>query len=125
RIERNEQVLCPLETVAAFPDAMIDKEIIKNRRAEHAVLPSQLADRDISALCQPCCFFRSDARRKGGDLLREGVRGCQIAARHLQRGGALFLLGIRNTGPQRENASRSRGKAEQSPKNAIVDERVH
>jgi hypothetical protein len=44
----------------------------------------------------------------------------------LRRGGALFLLGIRNAGPQREKASRNRGKkAEQSPTNAIVDQRVH
>src|SRR6266550_5356691 len=49
-IERDEQVLRPLVTVAAFPEAVIDKEIIKNWRAKHPVVSPKFADSGVSAI---------------------------------------------------------------------------
>src|SRR6266550_9224772 len=51
-IERDEQVLRPLVTVAAFPEAVIKKEIIENWRAKHPVFSPEFADSGVSALCQ-------------------------------------------------------------------------
>ena len=38
RVQRKKQVLGPLKAIAAFPPAMIDEEIVKDRRAEHPIL---------------------------------------------------------------------------------------
>ena len=51
-IERNEQVRRPLITVAAFPQTVINKKIIKDWRAKHAVLPPELIDSGIGAISQ-------------------------------------------------------------------------
>src|SRR6266513_787794 len=50
-IEGDEQVLRPLETVPAFSDVPVDQEIIENWRAEHAILPPELAGGSVRALC--------------------------------------------------------------------------
>jgi len=42
RIEGGQEVLRPLVAVAAFPEAVINEEIIENRRAKHAVFPPKL-----------------------------------------------------------------------------------
>ena len=70
-IEGDEQVLRPLETVAAFPEAPVHEEVIENWRAEHVVLFSELADGGVSALCQQPCFFSIHPRRKGRELARQ------------------------------------------------------
>ncbi len=49
RIERGEQVLRPLITVPAFPKAVIDEKIIKDRRAKHAVLLSEPINSGVGA----------------------------------------------------------------------------
>src|SRR5437667_1702870 len=51
-VERNEQVRRPLITITAFPQTVINKEIIKDRRAKHAVLPPELIDSGIGAISQ-------------------------------------------------------------------------
>jgi len=38
RVQRKKQVLAPLIALAAFPPAVIDEEIVKDRRAEHPIL---------------------------------------------------------------------------------------
>jgi len=68
-IEGDEQVLRPLETVATFPDAMINKKVIENWRTKHPVLSPELAYRGVSALCQQPCFFSIHSRRKGRKLV--------------------------------------------------------
>jgi len=40
RVQSKKQVFGPLITIAAFPPAMIDEEIVENRRAEHPILLS-------------------------------------------------------------------------------------
>src|SRR6266849_5011895 len=67
-IEGDEQVLRPLVAVAAFPEAVIDEEIIENWRAEHAVLFSKLAGGGVSALCQQHRFLPIHPRRKCRNL---------------------------------------------------------
>ena len=37
-IQRKKQILRPLITIAAFLPAVIDEEIVEDRRAEHAIL---------------------------------------------------------------------------------------
>ena len=56
-VEGDEQVLRPLETVATFSDAMVNKEIIENWRAKHPVVSPEFADSGVSALCQQLCFY--------------------------------------------------------------------
>ena len=70
-VEGDEQVLRPLVTVTAFPQAMIDKEVVKNWRAEHAVLLSELAGGGVRAFCQQPRFFAIHPRRKGRNLARQ------------------------------------------------------
>src|SRR5205823_12614312 len=41
-IESSEQVLRPLVTITAFSEAVINEEVIKNRRAKHAVFSPEL-----------------------------------------------------------------------------------
>src|SRR4030095_4286026 len=42
RIDSDEKILGPLIAVAALPKAVINEEIVENRRAKHAVLPPEL-----------------------------------------------------------------------------------
>src|SRR5437870_9279546 len=56
-IERHKQVLRPLVTVAAFPEAVIDEKIIKDRRAKHAVLLPEPINSGVGALCQKRRFI--------------------------------------------------------------------
>ena len=37
-VQRKKQVLAPLETIAAFPPAVKDEEVVKNRRTKHPIL---------------------------------------------------------------------------------------
>src|SRR5215470_14293274 len=57
RIESNKQVFRPLVAVTAFPQAMINEEVIENRRAKHPVIPPELGDGRERAVCQQLCFF--------------------------------------------------------------------
>src|SRR6266566_9752689 len=70
-VEGDEQILRPLVTVATFPEAVIDKEIIENWRAKHPVVSPELAYSGVSALCQQPCFFSIHRRRKGCKLARQ------------------------------------------------------
>src|SRR5437867_11999083 len=56
-IEGDEQVLRPLETVATFSDAMINKKIIENWRTKHSVFSPEFAYGGVSTLCQQCCLL--------------------------------------------------------------------
>ena len=38
RVQRKKQVLRPLITITAFPETVIDEEIVEDRRAEHPIL---------------------------------------------------------------------------------------
>jgi len=49
-IKSDKQVLRPLVAVAAFPDAMVNEEIIENRRPEHPVFPPQFAHSSVGTL---------------------------------------------------------------------------
>src|SRR5438128_12160678 len=51
-IERYKQVLRPLITVAAFPKAVIDEKIIKDRGAKHLILPPELTHRGVGTVRQ-------------------------------------------------------------------------
>src|SRR5438128_11372317 len=84
RIECNEQVFRPLVAVTSFPQTMINKEIVKNRRAEHAVMPPQLANSCVSTICQQLCFVPIHSRRKCRELTGQRFRPGQIAAGHLE-----------------------------------------
>ena len=55
-VKGDEQVFRPLVAITPFPKTMINEKIVKNRRAEHAVLPPQLAHSRISTICQQLCF---------------------------------------------------------------------
>src|SRR5438552_4580933 len=55
-IKGDEQVFRPLVAVAPLLQTVIDKEIVKNRRAEHVVLPPQLAHSRVGTVCQQLCF---------------------------------------------------------------------
>src|SRR6266542_628556 len=68
-IERDEQVLRPLVTVAAFPDAMINKKIIENWRAKHPVLSPEFAYSGVSALRHQLCLIPIHSWRKGRKLV--------------------------------------------------------
>src|SRR5436305_14847216 len=49
-IEGDEQVVRPLETVAAFAEAPVHEEVIENLRAGQVVLFSELAGGGVNAL---------------------------------------------------------------------------
>src|SRR6266480_841375 len=57
RIEDDKQILGPLVTVTAFPQAVINEEVIKDRRTKHAVFSPELANSGERAVCQQLCFF--------------------------------------------------------------------
>src|SRR6266542_6411149 len=52
RIESNEQILRPLIAITAFPQAVINEEVIENWRPKHAVFSPELAYGGERALCQ-------------------------------------------------------------------------
>ena len=83
-VEGDEQVLRPLETVATFPDAMINKKIIENWRGEHAVLPPELAGGGVSTLCQQLCLLPIHSWRKGRKLVGQRFGLGRITLRHLE-----------------------------------------
>ena len=64
RIERNEQILGPLVAVTAFPQAVINEEVIEDRRPKHAVFSPELAYSRERAVCQQSCFITIDSWRK-------------------------------------------------------------
>src|SRR6267143_698112 len=64
RIERNEQILRPLVAVTAFPQAVINEEVIEDRRPKHAVFSPELAYSGERAVCQQSCFITIDSWRK-------------------------------------------------------------
>src|SRR4029077_18973924 len=57
RIQRNEQVFRPLITVAAFPETVIHKKIVKDRRGKHVVLLPELTHSRVGALCEEPRFL--------------------------------------------------------------------
>src|SRR5438445_12279597 len=71
---------------------MINKEIVKNRRAEHAVLPPPLANSCVSTICQQLCFVPIHSRRKCRELTGQRFGLSQIAAWHLEGTGKLLRL---------------------------------
>src|SRR5439155_18864437 len=56
-IEGDEQVLRPLVAVTAFPEGVIDKEVVKNWRAKHSDFSAELAYSGVSALRQSLCLL--------------------------------------------------------------------
>jgi hypothetical protein len=58
RIERNKQVRRPLVTVAAFPEPVIDKKIVKDWRTKHLVLAPEPIRSRVGALRQSGRFRR-------------------------------------------------------------------
>src|SRR5437867_12086085 len=50
-VERKKQVLAPLVTIAAFPPAVKDEEVVKNRRTKHPILLPYPSHRGKGALC--------------------------------------------------------------------------
>jgi len=56
RIESSEQVLRPLVTITAFSEAVINEEVIENRRAKHAVFSPELGYGRERAVCEQLCF---------------------------------------------------------------------
>ena len=52
RIKGDEQVLRPLITVTALPQAVINEEVVEDRRPKHAVFSPELAYRDEGTICQ-------------------------------------------------------------------------
>src|SRR5436309_9315141 len=83
-IKGNQQVFRPLVTVAAFLQTMIDQEIVKDRRAEHAVLSPELADGRVSTIREQLCFIAIHLWRKCSELIGQRFRLGRIAARHLE-----------------------------------------
>src|SRR5207248_653577 len=63
-LQRDEQILRPLVTVAAFLEPMVNKKIIEDRRAKHSVLSPQLADSCVSTICEELCLSAVHSRRK-------------------------------------------------------------
>src|SRR2546421_11192408 len=64
RIEGDKQILGPLVTITAFPQAMINEEVIEDRRPKHAVFSPELAYSRERAVCQQVCFFTIHSWRK-------------------------------------------------------------
>src|SRR6266513_4453725 len=84
RIERNKQVSRPLVTVAAFPEPVIDKKIVKNWRTKHSVLASESIRSRIGALCQEPRFVPIHSRLKCRELVAQRFRLCYIDAGYLE-----------------------------------------
>ena len=61
-IKSDEQIFRPLVTVATFPEAVIDQEIVEDRRTKHAVLSPKLANSCVTALCQQLRFLSIHSR---------------------------------------------------------------
>ena len=64
RIEGDKQILGPLVTITAFPQAVINEEVIEDRRPKHAVFSPELAYSRERAVCQQVCFFTIHSWRK-------------------------------------------------------------
>src|SRR6267143_3951899 len=64
RIEGAKQIFGPLVAVTAFPQAMINEEVIEDRRPKHAVFSPELAYSGECAACQQSCFITIDSWRK-------------------------------------------------------------
>ena len=64
RIEGDKQILGPLVAVTAFPQAVINEEVIEDRRPKHAVFSPELAYSGERAVCQQLCFFTIHSWRK-------------------------------------------------------------
>ncbi len=91
-VKRKKQVLRPLVTVAALPEPVEDEEVVKNRRAEHAVLSPELAHSCVSAICQQLCFRPIHPWRKCHKVIGQRFRLGQIAPRHLESPRKLLRL---------------------------------
>ena len=83
-VEGDEQVLRPLETVATFSDAMVNKEIIENWRAKHSVLSPEFAYGGVSARCQQCCLLPIHSWRKRRELVGQRFGLSRITLWHLE-----------------------------------------
>ena len=84
RIERNKQVSRPLVTVAAFPEPVIDKKIVKDWRAKHSVLASESIHGRIGALCQEPRFVPIHSGRKCREFVGQSFRLGYIAAGYFE-----------------------------------------
>src|SRR5437773_12458586 len=77
-IEGDEQVFRPLVAIATFSDAMIDKEVVKNCRANHSVFSTEFAYGGVSALCQKCCLLQINFWRKWCEVVCKRFGICSI-----------------------------------------------
>ena len=64
RIDSDEEILGPLVAVTALPKAMVNEEIVENRRAKHAVFPPKLGHGGECAVRQQLCFLPIHSQRK-------------------------------------------------------------
>src|SRR4030095_15676940 len=64
RIDSDEKILGPVVAVTALPKAMVNEEIVENRRAKHAVFPPKLGHGGECAVRQQLCFPPIHSRRK-------------------------------------------------------------
>src|SRR6266481_4957238 len=64
RIEGDKQILGPLVTITAFPQAVINEEVVEDRRPKHAVFSPELAYSCERAVCKQLCFFTIEYWRK-------------------------------------------------------------
>ena len=98
-IKSDKQVLRPLITVAAFPDAMINEEIIENRRPEHPVFSPQLAHSGVGTLCRQSCLFPFHPRRKGPEFVGELLSLRRITLWDFERDGLSLFVAQGRLGP--------------------------
>src|SRR5437016_3356491 len=64
RVDGDKQILGPLVTITAFPQAVINEEVIENRRTKHTVLPPELGYGGERAVCENLCFVTTHSWRK-------------------------------------------------------------
>src|SRR5437762_1185977 len=98
-IEGYEQVLRPLVTVATFPEAVVDKEIIKNWRSKHSVFSPQFADSRVSTFCQERCLLPLYSWRKSREFVGKFFDLGRITLLHLERQGPWSLISRSRTDP--------------------------
>src|SRR5439155_25756789 len=83
-IEGDEQVLRPLVAVTAFPEAVIDKEVVKNWRSKHSVFSPELAYSGVSALPEQLCLLPIHSWRKRRQLIGQRLGLGRIILWHLE-----------------------------------------
>src|SRR6202035_970820 len=71
-IERDEQVLRPLETETALSDSVVDEKIIEERWPYYAVITSKSVRGVVNTRRHSRRFVFTHTRRKRGDVVHQG-----------------------------------------------------